>query len=204
MCFSRIMIASLCLLGNACTNSPPLQPSNICSIFTEKNDWYTHASEAYEKWNSEIPVAMAFIYQESKFRANAKPARTRILWLLPGPRPSSAYGYSQAIDTTWERYQNATSKHSANRDDFADAIDFIGWYNHISYQTLGIAAFDAYNLYLAYHEGHGGYSRGTYRNKSWLMNTAQRVAVRAERYRQQLQSCEARLQQKTSNWWLFS
>ena len=198
------MVFVICLLLNACADTPPHQPSNICSVFTEKNDWYTSARDAYEKWGTKISIAMAFIRQESNFRADARPARTRILWFLPGPRPSSAYGYPQAIDTTWESYQSAISNYGADRDDFADAIDFIGWYNHISYQTLGIAKSDVYRLYLAYHEGQGGYGRGTHLNKRWLKNTARRVAAQAEHYRRQLKICETRLQQQTSSWWLFS
>ena len=209
MCFPRIMFIGImfigmCLLLKACSTAPPLKPSDICSIFSEKSGWYTDAREAFARWNIEIPIAMAFIRQESNFRADAKPPRTRILWIFPGPRPSSAYGYPQAIDTTWERYQNATSNYSADRDDFADAIDFIGWYNHTSYQTLGIAKSDVYHLYLAYHEGHAGYSRGAHRNKPWLTNTARRVAVQAQRYRRQLARCEARLQKESSGWWIFS
>ena len=90
MRFPRLTVAGIGLLLNACTNAPPLQPNDICSIFTEKSNWYTNAREAYAQWNTDIPIAMAFIRQESNFRANAKPPRTRILWLFPGPRPSSA------------------------------------------------------------------------------------------------------------------
>ena len=32
----------------------------------------------------------------------------------------------------------------------------------------GVPLHDAYNQYLAYHEGKAGYARGSYRGKSWL------------------------------------
>jgi len=52
---------------------------------------------------------MAIIRQESSFQADAQPPRSRILWIIPGPRPSSAYGYSQALDGTWDWYRQATA-----------------------------------------------------------------------------------------------
>jgi len=53
----------------------------------------------------------------------------------------------------------------------------------------GIAMDDAYNQYLAYHEGQAGYSRGTYRQKDWLVGVARQVRNQAARYEDQLQYC---------------
>ncbi len=39
------------------------------------------------------------------------------------------------------------------------------------------------------HEGHGGYARGTYKRKRWLMNTANRVQRTANNYAAQLKRC---------------
>ena len=71
-----------------------------------------------------------------------------------------------------------------------DALDFIGWYNNKSNSLLGISKWDPKNLYLAYHEGHGGYNRGTYRKKNWLMDVARKVERKANTYQQQLTGCE--------------
>ena len=51
-------------------------------------------------------VQMAIIHQESRFQP-PRPARTHVAGSAssPGPRPSSAYGYGQVIDTTWDRYR---------------------------------------------------------------------------------------------------
>jgi len=136
---------------------------------------------------------MSFMYQESSFKANAKPPRRKILWIIPGPRPASAKGYSQATDETWEAYERATGRWGADRNDFDDAIDFMGWYIDYSYRTNKIKKNDAYNLYLAYHEGQGGYARATYRNKKWLIDTAHKVSGRASTYTSQLNSCEKEL-----------
>jgi hypothetical protein len=199
----RLPILAVFAVLTACATAPPQQPTDLCSIFFEKDDWYEVSDEAAKRWGVPIPVLLAFIYHESGFRADAQPPRTRILGFIPGPRPSSAYGYPQALDSTWDWYREATGNGGADRDDFADAVDFVGWYNHISHQRNGIAKTDAYRLYLAYHEGHGGYARGSYRGKAWLSRTARRVATSASRYQQQLHTCASQLE-ADSGWWPFS
>ena len=178
---------------SACTATPPRDVNNICAIFQEKDDWYEDAIDARDEWGSPIPVMMAIMYQESRFRADARPPRRKILWFIPGPRLSSAYGYSQAKTTTWKDYKRDAGSFGADRDDFADAIDFVGWYNHLSGKRSGISHQDTYGLYLAYHEGHGGYNRSTYLKKQWLMDVARRVETRAGSYKAQLMGCEEEL-----------
>lgn len=192
-----LLLLSLLFLA-ACTTSPPRDPQNICAIFEEKDGWYDDAADAKEEWGSPIPVMMAIIYQESRFQAKAKPPRKKILGFIPGPRPSSAYGYSQAKKTTWADYKRSAGRYGADRDDFGDAIDFVGWYNHQSRRRSGISLWDPYKLYLAYHEGHGGYNRGTYRKKGWLMDVARKVESRAGSYSAQLALCEEDL--KDDGW----
>ncbi|MGI9323382.1 MAG: transglycosylase SLT domain-containing protein [Pseudomonadales bacterium] len=181
------------ILLSACTANPPDNTSNVCSIFKEKRGWYKDARKSSRRWNADIAAMMAIIHQESSFKARAKPPRKRILWIIPGRRPASAYGYSQAIDATWEMYQRETGRDGADRNDFDDAVDFVGWYNDTSRRRNRIAKEDAYNLYLAYHEGHGGYAKQTYKNKQWLKDVAQKVASRAKTYRTQLGGCEKKL-----------
>jgi hypothetical protein len=173
---------------------------NLCEIFREKDDWYEDAADARSNWKSPIPVMMAIMHQESRFKQKAKPPRSRILWIFPGPRPSDAYGYSQAKDDTWDWYIKGSGNYGADRDDFADAIDFIGWYNHTSGKRSKIANNDAYNLYLAYHEGHGGFNRRSFNKKPWLKTVAKKVSARSRRYTSQLAACEEELK---GPWWKF-
>lgn len=194
-----VVVMSL-LAVTGCASGPPANTENICAIFREKDDWYGDAADASEEWGSPIPIMMAIMHQESRFEAKAKPPRRKILWVIPGPRLSSAYGYSQAKKTTWAEYKRSAGRFGADRDDFGDAIDFIGWYNAQSSRRSGIAPGDAYALYLAYHEGHGGYNRATYRQKPWLMQVATRVQGRAGRYQSQLAACEEDLQ---DDGWFF-
>lgn len=181
-----------------CTTSPPKDVNNVCAIFEEKSGWYDDAADSREEWGSPISTMMAIMHQESRFKAKAKPPRKKIFGFIPGPRPSDAYGYSQALGSTWDGYKRSAGRYGADRDDFGDAIDFIGWYNAQSKRRSGIASNDTYSLYLAYHEGHGGYNRGTYRSKQWLIDVARKVDRRALTYRQQLLRCEESL--KDDGW----
>lgn len=196
--FVVLLVASW-LVG--CSNLPPSKPDDICAIFDEKSSWYKHAHKAQQRWGSSVPIMMSIMYQESQFKHNARPKRTKILWIIPGPRLSDAYGYAQAKDDVWDEYQDETGNGWARRDSFKDAIDFIGWYNRQSQKRSGIKLNDGYSLYLAYHEGHGGFNRGAYRKQRWLMNTARTVSNRASRYSAQLAKCEDRF--KSSWWWPF-
>jgi hypothetical protein len=200
---SGILLVSifLCILVTGCSFTPdsPGQPRNICEIFREHPEWYDAARESHERWGVPIPILMAIIHQESSFISDAKPPRTSCLWILPGPRPSSAYGYAQASDETWGEYLESTGRTWADRDDFADAVDFVGWYCNLSTRRSGISKKDPYRLYLAYHEGHGGFNRKTYRKKEWLMQVARKVQRRADTYGRQLDSCEGEFRKTGSS-----
>ena len=60
----------------------------------------------------------------------------------------------------------------------------------------GFSATDARSLYLAYHEGYGGFKRKTYRKKQWLIKVADRVQARSEMYQQQYWGCAKELKRK--------
>ena len=177
----------------SCVTSQPQNITNVCAIFEERRGWFKSAKLSEERWGIPVGVNMAVIYQESSFRARAKPERRRVLWVLPGPRISSAYGYAQALDSTWNEYKSISGKTRASRSDFNDAIDFVGWYNANSTRISNIAATDARNLYLAYHEGNTGFQQGSFRGKKWLIDTANRVQINSERFDSQLSGCQNEL-----------
>ena len=185
--FANIFLAS-------CVSSQPRNIADVCAIFEERRGWFEAANTSEKRWGIPVAVNMAIIYQESSFRARAKPQRSKVLWVLPGPRASSAYGYAQALDSTWKEYKRASGSKRASRSDFKDAVDFVGWYNANSSRVSSIAGSDAYSLYLAYHEGNAGFQRGTYRDKQWLIAAANRVKINAERFNRQLDGCSKQLQ----------
>jgi hypothetical protein len=192
-----ILVLTLVLVG--CATSPPSQTDNLCDIFREKSGWYEDARKSRSQWGVPISVMMAIMHQESRFEATAKPPRKKIFGFIPGPRPSDAYGYSQAKDDTWTWYQRSSGNYGADRDDFGDAIDFVGWYGNMSNKQNGIAKDDTFRLYLAYHEGHGGYAAKSYQSKGWLVDVARKVDRQANTYNSQLKGCVQELDQE--KWW---
>lgn len=192
----KAKVLFLCLLVlslQACVSGPPHNPDNVCSIFEEKRGWHKAARQAEAKWGTSMHLPMAFMYQESGFRAKAKPPRRRLLGFIPWRRLSSAYGYAQVIDGTWRDYLRSTGDYWRVRHDFADATDFIHWYIHQASQRNGISTSDAFNLYLNYHEGPAGFARNTHSAKPWLQKVATGVQIRSQRYHAQYQQCRESL-----------
>lgn len=188
------LIAVMALTLVACSGGKsktkaPRNLDNACAFKTERADWYRELTKAQRKWRVPVASMMATIYQESKFDGEARTPLVYKGGFIPMGRRSSAYGFSQAIDSTWEWYQKETGNRRAKRNDFGDAVDFMGWYMNQSRTKNGIALNDTYNQYLAYHDGHAGFRRGTYRSKAWLPPVARSVQERAILYHQQLTNC---------------
>jgi len=195
-----LMLLLASLLTACASTAPPSgsEQANICEIFDGRKAWYRAAAKAQNSWGTSIPLQMAIIKAESNFDRNARPVRgkRRFLGLAKGRRPSTARGYAQALDGTWDEYKSSTQNRGATRDNFADATDFIGWYTSRSSRAANIGINDARSQYLAYHEGPGGFSRGSWRSKQWLIDVANRVAADASRFQRQLPSCERRLKRR--------
>jgi hypothetical protein len=194
---NKILALAATVLLASCASSPPQDVADVCNIFEDRRSWYNAAKSAEQRWGVPIAVNIAFIYQESSFRARAKPERSRLLWIFPGPRASSAYGYAQALDSTWAEYIAKSGNRGASRANFGDAVDFVAWYNANSSRISNIDKGDARALYYAYHEGNGGYQRGSYRSKQWLVDAATRVESNSARFSVQLDSCRRDL---NKNW----
>lgn len=178
----------------SCASSPPKNINNICAVFDQRggfmNNWYRASLKAERKYNVPREVLLATIRVESGFDGDARPPRKKKFFgLLPGKHISTAYGYSQALDGTWQRYKTETGNWGAKRGDFADAIDFVGWHHVLSNKTNGVALDDTYSLYLNYYLGHAGYKRGAYRGDAGLERTARKAERLAAEYKSQMQSC---------------
>ena len=190
MKYSTILIAVLILA--ACSggrSDPPRNLDNACSIKSQKPRWFRDLGKVEKRYQVPAHVILATIYHESRFVGNARTPRKYALGVIPMGRQSSAYGYSQALDGTWDWYKTSTNQRRAKRDRFDDAVDFMGWYMTKTQEKTGVSKTDAYNQYLAYHQGHTGYNRGSYRNKSWLINVARKVQARSDMYARQLATC---------------
>ena len=144
----NIFFILLITLISACS-SIPKNTSNSCSIFNERYLWYKHAKSTENKWGTPMYVQLAIIKMESNFDWLAKPQRQKLFKVIPFKRPSSSFGYSQAIKGTWEQYKNETGNKLATRARFKDSVDFIGWYTDKTESLLKISKKDAFRQYLA-------------------------------------------------------
>lgn len=167
----------------------PRNLDNACAIAAERPAYMRAMKATERRWGVPVHVQMATIHQESKFIGNARTPHQYALGIIPIGRQSSAYGYSQALDSTWDDYRKQTGNRRAQRDNIRDATDFMGWYMNDSARVLGISKWDAASQYLAYHEGRSGFARGSHNSKPWLMGVAGKVQARSEAYRSQLASC---------------
>ena len=189
---SRLLRIGLVVLLASCGgggDSPPRNLDNACSIVREKPNYLSAFQRTERRWGVPIHVQMATIYQESKFDSDARTPYRWAIGVIPMGRQSSAFGYSQALDGTWDEYRKQTGNRGARRDNIRDASDFMGWYMNESLRRNNIPLSDARHQYLAYHEGQTGYARGTYRNKSWLMRVSSEVGQRSRVYQNQLAGC---------------
>ena len=172
--------------------SAPRNLDNACALLKERPEYLKAFRNVERKWGVPIHVQMATIHQESKFVADARTPFRYVLGVVPMGRQSSAFGYSQALDATWDEYRTDQNRRSAKRDRIKDASDFMGWYMNVSRERNGIALTDARNQYLAYHEGHTGFRKGSYNRKSWLVAVSGKVQARSEMYEQQIAGCRLR------------
>ncbi|MDC1365600.1 lytic transglycosylase [Pelagibacteraceae bacterium] len=172
-------------------SSIPQNTSNSCSIFNERYLWYKHAKKTEQKWGTPIYIQLAIIKMESDFDWLAKPPRQKLFKIIPFKRPSSSFGYSQAVKGTWEQYKNETGNKLATRTRFKDSVDFIGWYTDKTESLLKISKKDAFRQYLAYHEGWGGYKN--YKNNQKVIVLAKKVEKQSNKYKAQLEDCQKRL-----------
>lgn len=190
---SRLLRASILLMLLASCGggnySAPRNLDNACAIVAERPQYFRAMKDTERRWGIPVHVQMATFHQESKFIGNARTPHRYALGVIPMGRQSSAYGYSQALDGTWEEYEEDQRRFGARRDRIDDAADFMGWYMDQSTERLGISKWDAQAQYLAYHEGRTGYANQSYLGKPWLMDVSARVAERSEMYRAQLASC---------------
>ena len=128
---------------------------------------------------------------ESDFDWLAKPARQKIFKIIPFKRPSSSFGYSQAVKGTWEQYKTETGNKLARRTRFKDSVDLIGWYTNKTESILKISKEDAFKQYIAYHEGWGAYKN--YKNNKKVIGLAKKVKNYSDKYKSQLKKCQKRL-----------
>ena len=183
----KIFFFRIIFLISSCS-SIPKNTADSCSIFSERYLWYKHAKKAEVKWGTPIYVQLAIIKMESDFDWLAKPQRHKLFKVIPYKRPSSSFGYSQAVKGTWKQYKEETGNKYALRSRFKDSVDFIGWYTNKTEKILKISKSNAFKQYIAYHEGWGAYKN--YKNNPKVINLAKKVESQSSKYKSQLKKCK--------------
>ncbi len=189
----KLLYLILFFLISSCS-SVPKNTADGCSIFSERYMWYKHAKKAEQKWGTPIYIQLAFIKMESDFDWLARPERLKLFKVIPYRRPSSSFGYSQAVKGTWEQYKKETNKRLATRTRFKDSVDFIGWYTNKTETILKVPKKDAFRQYIAYHEGWGNYKN--YKKNQKVILLAKKVKNYSDKYKKQLSKCNKSLSTK--------
>ena len=192
------LIVFIIFFISACS-SIPKNASNSCSIFEEKYLWYKHAKKTEKKWGTPVYLQLAIIKMESSFDRFAKPPRQKLFKVVPYKRPSSSFGYSQAVKGTWKQYKKETGNKFATRSRFKDSVDFVGWYTNKTEKILKVSKKDAFKQYIAYHEGWGNYKN--YKSNKKVINLAKKVEKQSNIYKEQLSECKNSL--STSRYIIF-
>ena len=190
----KIKILFIILLLISACSSIPKNTSNSCSIFNERYLWFKHASKSEKKWGTPVYLQLAIIKMESDFDWLAKPPRQKLFKVIPYKRPSTSFGYSQAVNGTWEQYKKETGNKLAVRTRFKDSVDFIGWYTSKTEKILNIPKHNAFKQYIAYHEGWGNYKN--YKKNKKIVQLAKKVKIQSDKYKRQLENCKSKLNRK--------
>ncbi len=184
--YNKFFLIIFLFLISSCS-SVPKNTSNSCKIFDERYLWYKHTKKVEKKWGTTIHIQLAIIKMESDFDWLAKPPRQKLFKVIPFKRPSSSFGYSQAVKGTWEQYKNETGNKLATRARFKDSVDFIGWYTNKTNSILKISLQDAFKQYIAYHEGWGNYKH--YKKNKKVISLAKKVEKQSKIYKKQFSKC---------------
>jgi len=180
----------------ASCNSIPKNTENACSIFSERYLWYKSVKKSSEKYGAPVHIILAFVNKESGFDRRARPPRTRIFKIIPYKRPSSSFGYSQAVKKTWELYKTETNSPLALRTRWRDSVFFISWYISKTNKINKIPLNDAYRQYLNYYLGWGNYAKKVYKTDKKAIIFAKSVQKQSRIYKSQLRECQKSLNRK--------
>tara|TARA_B100000427_G_C15318639_1_gene511453 strand:+ start:69 stop:680 length:612 start_codon:yes stop_codon:yes gene_type:complete len=192
---NKLLLFFLFFIITSCS-SVPKYPQNACKIFGENYLWYKSAKKSSDTYGAPIHIILAIVNKESGFNRWAKPKRHKLFKIIPYKRPSSSFGYSQAVNKTWELYKTETNSPLALRTRFKDSVMFIGWYMNKTKKTNNISMNDAYRQYLNYYLGWGNYSKKVYKSDKNAIIYAKKVEKQSNIYKNQLKECQSSLNNK--------
>jgi hypothetical protein len=174
-------------------SSIPKYPQDACKIFGENYLWYKSIKKSSDTYKAPIHIILAFVNKESGFNRWAKPKRTKLFKIIPYKRPSTSFGYSQAVNKTWELYKTETDSPLALRGRFKDSVMFIGWYISKTHKINKVPLDDPYRQYLNYYLGWGNYAKKKYKTDKNSIIFAKKVEKQSKIYKNQLNECKKSL-----------
>jgi len=178
------------LLFSLLTGCSQQQPPQLCTLLQREHVW----SQYQHHTKNKLSTILAIIQHESGFRSNARPVKS---WLVPGLIPwehhSSAYGFSQAIASTWQEFK-AENPGLHQRESYYSSVLFIDWYLSKYKKYIPVNKRNhPYELYLLYHEGPTAYQQ-THRISKATKNYAAKVAATARKFEGELKTCHLQWQ----------
>lgn len=185
-----LFILAAIIIANLKYSLTDKQRNNICYIFKKYPNWYKYSKASEKRWGTPVWTQLAIINQESKFKADARSQPKKIFGIpVPFTHKSSAYGYSQALNSSWQNYSDFIDNKSTKRSNFKDSTDFIAWYIYRARKYLHLNNSQIKDLYLAYHEGINGYRKKNYRKNKITIRAAYKVSKIANKYQSQFKTC---------------
>ena len=190
MISNRKLIYFIIFFFIASCSSVPKYPQNACKIFGQKYLWYKSAKKSSQTYGAPIHIILAIVNKESGFKRFAKPPRKKLFKIIPYKRPSSSFGYSQAVKNSWKLFKNETKNPLALRTRFKDSVMFIGWYIRKTNKINKVPVNDAYRQYLNYYLGWGNYAKQVYKKDKNAIIYAKKVEKQSRIYKSQLKKCQ--------------
>lgn len=166
---------------------------NACSILKENPDWLKAARRTSLVYGVPIHTQLAFVRHESNYVKKARPLNKNRKSIFDKKYASTAYGYAQVLDGTWDEFKTTFNNKRLKRTNFGHSVEFIGWYNKRHINTGIIHKDNVAHLYLAYHEGLGGYKKKTFLKKPWLVNYSRAVHATSDKYKHQINACNLKM-----------
>ncbi len=188
---NRNLIYLIIFFFIASCSSVPKYPQDACKIFGEKYFYLKYTRAASKKWGVPISTILAVINKESGFKRFAKPPRHKLFKIIPYRRPSSSFGFSQAINKTWELYKKENNKPTALRISYRSSSDFVGWYFWKANKINKVSLSNTRDLYLNYYLGFSAYKNKAYRTDKKAIIFAMSVEKQAKVYKNQLRECKS-------------
>jgi hypothetical protein len=183
----KFSLATFLLAG--CVVEEPVAgyEKDICQFVHSHRGWKNALRKAERHYGITPGTVMSVIYHESSFRSHVRPPRDWVLGVFP-VRTRTEYGYGQVKDITWQWYLEKDPGLFRSRTSFSDTVRFIGWYYQHYKKVSRETNQPAYDFYLAYHEGLGGYQRLTAVN-DWLHKKSSSVQKVADEFDLVLRDC---------------